>query len=112
MMSETIQQLQEENVALREENTTLREENAQLRALVEELLPVKTQVEELSQQVKQLQGKQAKDSHNSHLPPSTDRFVKKTKSLRRPSGKKPGGQVGHEGNTLYQVKNPDEIIVH
>jgi len=104
-MPETIQQLQEENVALREEN-------AKLRALVEELLPLKTQVADLSQQVKLLESKQAKDSHNSHLPPSSDRFVKKTKSLRRLSGKKPGGQVGHEGNTLYQVKNPDETVVH
>lgn len=61
---------------------------------------------------KKLQDRLSKDSHNSHLPPSSDRFVKKTKSLRKPSGKKPGGQAGHEGNTLYQVENPDEIIVH
>lgn len=104
--------MQDDYQRLEEENQVLREENAKLRALVAELLPLKTQVEELSTQVKQLESQKTKDSHNSHLPPSSDRFVKKTKSLRRPSGKKPGGQVGHEGNTLYQVNTPDEIIVH
>lgn len=99
---------------LQEENRVLREENATLRALVAELLPLKTQVEELSTRVEQLESQKAKDSHNSHLPPSSDRFGrgKKTKSLRRVSGKKQGGQVGHEGSSLYQVENPDEIIVH
>lgn len=103
---------QDDSQLLKEENRVLREENAMLRALVAELLPLKTQVEELGRQVKQLESQKTKDSHNSHLPPSSDRFVKKTRSLRRPSEKKPGGQVGHEGNTLYQVKNPDEIIVY
>ncbi len=97
-----------------EENATLREENATLRILVAELLPLKKQVEELSTQVKQLESRVAKDSHNSHLPPSTDRFGKpsKTKSLRKQSDKKPGAQAGHEGNTLYQSSNPDQIIMH
>lgn len=115
MMQDDYQLLREENRMLREENATLRalvEELLPLKTQVEELLPLKTQVEELSMQVKQLESRKTKDSHNSHLPPSSDRFAKKTKSLRRPSGKKAGGQVGHEGNTLYQVSNPDEIIVH
>jgi transposase len=106
--------MQDETQSLREENATLREENAMLRALVAELLPLVKQVEELSTQVKQLESRLAKDSHNSHLPPSSDRFDKppKTKSLRKQSGKKPGAQPGHEGNTLYQVAEPDQIIVH
>jgi BMFP domain-containing protein YqiC len=56
-----------------------------------------------------------KDSHNSSLPPSSDRpwaKVKRTQSLRRKSGKKVGGQPGHKGSTLLQVTEPDEIIVH
>ena len=115
MIQDDYQRLKEENRVLREENATLRALVAELLPLktqVEELLPLKMQVEDLSTQIKQLERSQKKDSHNSHLPPSSDRFVKKTKSLRRASGKKPGGQVGHEGNTLYQVSNPDEIIVH
>ena len=106
--------MQDEIQVLREENAALREENATLRALVAELLPLKTQVEQLSTQVKQLESRLAKDSHNSHLPPSSDRFARqpRTKSLRKPSGKKPGAQAEHEGNTLYQVIEPDQVIVH
>jgi transposase len=106
--------MQDEIHMLREENAALREENARLQALVADLLPLKTQVEQLSTQVKQLESRLAKDSHNSHLPPSSDRFARqpKTKSLRKGSSKKPGAQAGHEGNTLYQASKPDQIIVH
>jgi transposase len=54
-----------------------------------------------------------KNSRNSSIPPSHD-YTRppRTKSLREPSGKKPGGQLGHEGTTLPMVENPDEIIKH
>jgi transposase len=108
--------MQEDDLQLlREENTALREENATLRVLVAELLPLKTQVEQLSAQVKTLENCLSKDSHNSHLPPSSDRFArqpKKTRSLRQKSGKKAGGQPGHDGSTLLQVSEPDHVVVH
>ncbi len=56
-----------------------------------------------------------RDSHNSSLPPSLDppwQKVPRTSSLRKNSGRKPGGQFGHRGTTLKQVTQPDEIIIH
>ena len=66
----------------------------------------------LQERVKTLERYQAKDSHNSSLPPSSDRFVRVPKSLRTRSGKKAGGQKGHRGHHLRQVAAPDEILLH
>lgn len=66
----------------------------------------------LQERVKILERQQAKDSHNSNLPPSSDRFVRPPKSLRQKSGKNPGGQKGHRGHHLKQVEAPDEVIIH
>jgi transposase len=61
--------------------------------------------------VSELEARLSKDSHNSNKPPSSD-GLKKTSSLRRPSGDKPGGQVGHKGTTLKRVQKPDGIVEH
>ncbi len=69
-------------------------------------------VDFLQERIKTLERHQAKDSHNSSLPPSSDRFVRTPKSLRHKSGKKAGGQPGHRGHHLQQVETPDEVLIH
>lgn len=52
-----------------------------------------------------------KDSHNSSNPPSQDKFKpKKNRSLRKKTGRKTGGQIGHKGHTLKQKSEPDKYI--
>ena len=85
-----------------EELEQLRQENSALR----------DQVALLSERISVLEAKLAKESHNSHLPPSSDRFQRQPKSLRKKSGKKPGGQAGHGGTTLKLSETPDQVIVH
>jgi transposase len=47
------------------------------------------------------------NSKNSNLPPAMDPNREKTSGAK--NKRKPGGQPGHEGNTLQPVDNPDEI---
>jgi transposase/uncharacterized coiled-coil protein SlyX len=116
---------EEELILLRQENQALREkadlqqetiglQQEQISQQEQQIERLQQQVALLSQQVQKLQDRLKKDSHNSHLPPSSDRFSRqpKTKSLRKKSGKKPGGQDGHDGNTLRLCEQPDQVIVH
>lgn len=52
------------------------------------------------------------NSSNSSLPPSSDRKTRgKDKKKRKKRGtRKVGGQEGHDGSTLEQYEEPDEII--
>lgn len=88
---------------LEAENATLKAALAQVMEYVKEL---EAKVEELSKKVDQQSVK--KNSNNSHLPPSGD-ITRKTRSLRKSSGKSPGGQKGHKGHNLKLSSNPDEI---
>ena len=57
-----------------------------------------------------------KDSTNSSIPPTKQSIAKQiiqhTNSLRKPSGKKPGGQPGHAGHSLDKNTSPDKTIEH
>lgn len=91
--------------------------NYQLLRRVQEL---QTELERARQAQGEVMPVQARrDSHNSGLPPSLDmpsvkatNAIKRTRSLRRKSGKHVGGQVGHTGATLRQVEFPDRVQVH
>lgn len=79
-------------------------------ALVEGL---QQRMEQLEQRVQALEARLAQTSSNSHPPPSSDGLRKPaTKSLRGPSGRKPGGQPGLVGRTCQPVAKPDRIIPH
>jgi transposase len=112
--------IEEELVYLREENKVLREQLAQRDELIEQQQVLLSKLNaliqhhdermsNLSEQMRALQNRLAKDSHNSHLPPSSDRFGRKPKSLRQKSERPSGGQPGHPGASLPFSSTPDEI---
>ncbi|MCD6336987.1 MAG: IS66 family transposase [Candidatus Marinimicrobia bacterium] len=81
--------------------------------LVEIILVLQEQVQTLTLKVIQLEEQISKNSRNSSKPPSSDGLKKpgpKPKSLRKQSGKKPGGQKGRKGHNLEKAKDPDYII--
>jgi len=64
--------------------------------------------------IKELEWRVGLNSSNSGKPPASDGYKKKPRStnLRERTGKKPGGQAGHEGKNLGQVENPDQVVDH
>ncbi len=67
----------------------------------------------LRNEVKELRGKLAKNSQNSSKPPSSDDYDKpQPKNLRKPSGKKSGGQQGHPSSRLEMLEQPDHVVPH
>jgi transposase len=86
---------------------TSEERIAELEALV---IRQQEQIAALVARVRELEGRLAKDSHNSSKPPSSDGLRRKTKSLRQTSDKKPGGQLGHRGETLRLQVTPDAVV--
>src|SRR6266849_10027870 len=98
--------------ALRRKDEELEQSHQANQDLREGLKQAIMAIEYLHERVKALEGQKAKDSHNSSLPPSSDRFVRPPKSLRKKSGKSPGGQKGHRGHHLQQVEIPDQVLIH
>jgi transposase len=77
------------------------------------IVTLEERLHRLEQQVEKLTLQKAKNSKNSSKPPSTDGFKKpKPKSLRKKTGRKPGGQKGHKGSTLKSADTPDVIENH
>lgn len=70
------------------------------------------QVGVLAGQVADLTAKLGRNSRNSSMPPSSDRFVKPSRSTRSRSGRKPGKQSGAPGSTLEFTDSPDQIVDH
>jgi transposase len=80
----------------------------ELKQVIEEL---KSENEELKSKLADYETK--KNSNNSSKPPSSDfTNLRKTKSLKKGSGKKVGGQPGHKGSSMKMSSNPDFTEVH
>lgn len=77
-----------------------------------ELCKRNARIEELEERLAKYE-KPDKNSGNSSTPPSKeklkDEVIRRTKTLRKKSGLKPGGQKGHEGRTLMKTDSPDSI---
>jgi transposase len=90
----------------------------ELAALVVEqarvIAELRTRVAVLEAENAELKRRLGMNSTNSSKPPSSDSpFVKPApRSLRRRSGRKPGGQPGHPGSTLALVDDPTERERH
>lgn len=90
-MERELSDLHRNGEVLRKENGSLRKENESLRERLAEL-------------------ENPKNSRNSSIPPSRDENrPRKDRSLRKATGRKPGGQPGRKGNTLRMVADPDRV---
>lgn len=78
------------------------------------ILALLAHIEKQDRRIAELERRLGLDSSNSGKPPSSDGYGKKPcpQNLREKTGKKSGGQEGHEGRNLKQVENPDHVVNH
>jgi transposase len=96
----------------------LDQKDIQIQELINMNLKLMERIGFLEIQVVELEKKLAryqfpKNSGNSSVPPSRDENrPKKNQSLREDTGRRPGGQPGHQGHTREMTSSPDIIENH
>jgi transposase len=91
---------------------SLRREVAEAVGALEE---TRAELGQARERIAELENRLKQTSRNSSKPPSSDGLAKpppRSRSLRKKSGRKPGGQDGHEGRTLAQVARSDQQVRH
>ena len=122
-LSEGNSQLSEQSSQLTEQNFQFSAKNSQrckqLSLVTEQNARLQEENTALVQRVSDLERSVGLNSGNSSKPPPSDGLKKssakenrRTRSQRDTSNRKSGGQPGHKGTTLKQVKNPDKITDH
>ena len=121
-MKEAVTDIYETLLAMTEEVRLLREiigsQHTDICRLNRNIDKLNADLRKRDKRIKELEEKLAKyetpnkNSGNSNTPPSKENIkaevIRRTKTLRKPTGRKPGGQEGHEGCTLKKAQTPDE----
>ena len=79
-------------------------------AICELVASLEALVARLEARVAELEKQLGKNSSNSSKPPSSDGLKRTTSQRPKNSGRKPGGQLGHPGQTLHQSQTPDITV--
>ncbi len=88
---------------------TIEESHSLIKQLLLVIEKQQAEIDELKAEVRELNNRLNQNSQNSNRPPSSDGFQKPKPAFSKKK-KRRGGQLGHRGNTLKRVAEPDVVI--